>query len=101
VEGKGRGLLNDYRGVGLKSTEENHKVLSLVFFSCRDTNRGSVEDNLETLPVVHSVVIAVNYRVIGLCFIDCLNKSVSTTPGPVIPTHILHIVNSYVYFILP
>lgn len=81
MEGKSRGLLNDYRSGGLKNIEENHQVLRLAF-PCRDINRGSVEDNLETLPVVHSVVIAVKCRVIGLCFIDCLNKSVYATPGP-------------------
>jgi hypothetical protein len=64
VEGKRRGLLSDYRSFGLKIIEENHQVLRSVF-PCRDINRGSVEDNLETLPVVHSVTIAVNCRVIG------------------------------------
>jgi len=80
VGGESCGLLNDYRSVGLKSTEEDHQVLRLVF-PCRDTNRVSVEDNLETLPAVHSVVTAVNYRVIWLCSIDCLKEYVSTTPG--------------------
>jgi hypothetical protein len=61
---KSRGLLNDYRSVELKNTEENHQILRLVF-PCRDTNRGRVEDNLETLLVGHNIVIAVNCRVIG------------------------------------
>ena len=73
--------VNDDRSVGLKNTEENHQVLRLDFSLSR-YQRGSVEDNLETLPVVHTVVSVVIYRIIGLRFIDCLKKSVSTTPDP-------------------